>query len=349
MLNSTSSRKPTTTTIPRRSVKRPLRVRPALTRFDESLGRRLRPQNANVLLESVRGIVRTNLAEADIDSVGTFEDIVNQCLDLGYRGESLVAFVYEVLRDRFAARVYRRLSSSGRRPSSAEVEDLVGVTTEAVQALISNANRQRHSLTYALLLSIADHRSIDYLRRKKADLVDDLDTYHTRHVWSPTAAHDARPDNQIHRRQRIQLARELRTAVLESVNLLPYMERTALILVEVEGQSYDEIALRLGIKRTDVGNVVRRARLKRDRLLMPLLRGIEQLEGHIGFKQIQAQRSLRLNLLRWTTEMGDGVCAACSDRQSLLHTADAACYDHALEHAEETPETEDVSVRQAIN
>jgi RNA polymerase sigma factor (sigma-70 family) len=271
-------------------------------------------------------LVTRTLDETDVDCVSAFEGIVNQCLDLGYRGEALVAFIYEVLKDRFAARVYRRLNSSGRRPNFAEVEDLVGVTTEAVQVLIGNANRERHSLTYALLLSIADHRSIDYLRRKKADLVDDIDSYHTKHAWSPDAADQLRPDNQLHRRQRIELARDLRRAVLSSVNELPKVERTALILVEVQGLSYDEIALVLEIKRTDVGNVVRRARLRRDRLLMPLLREIEQLEGHIGFKQIQAERSLRLNLLRWTTEMGDGVCASCVKRGSLLHTAHEECF-----------------------
>ena len=95
-----------------RRVRRPLRVRPALDRFDESLRRRLRPKVAAPTLHAVRSLL-TRLSDAeDVDCVSTFENIVNQCLDLGYRGEALVAFIYEVLRDRFAARVYRRLNRS---------------------------------------------------------------------------------------------------------------------------------------------------------------------------------------------------------------------------------------------
>ncbi|MEE2785745.1 MAG: RNA polymerase sigma factor [Myxococcota bacterium] len=321
---------------------RPLRVHGALARCGVALQRRLRTDRSDVLL-AVSHFIEKQLCRDDVDSVSAFEDTLNGSLDLGYRGPEVVAFIFEVLSDRFAARVYRRLSSGGRRPHTTEVEDLVSVTVEAVNTLIANANRERHTLTYALLLSIADHRSIDYLRRKKADLVDDLDTYHTRHAWSPAEADLARPDYQLERSYRIRLARRLRTAILKSVNELERVERGALILVEVDGLSYDEIATRLDIKRTDVGNIVRRARLKRDRYLMPLLRQIEQLEGHIGFKEIQADRNLRLNLLRWTTEMGDGVCAVCADRYALLHTAEDPCFHGSADTPESYEPLDDVA------
>jgi len=98
-----------------------------------------------------------------------------------------------------------------------------------------------------------------------------------------------------------------------------------LVLVEIEGLGYDDVAAALGLKRTDVGNVVRRARLKRDRQLMPRLRSMSGLDGHVGFAALQNDRSLRLNMLRWTTEMGDGVCARCLKQHAHLHTADSPC------------------------
>ena len=56
--------------------------------------------------------------------------------------------------------------------------------------------------------------------------------------------------------------------MLTVVNGLPDLERAALIMVEIEGLGYEAVATNLGIKRTDVGNLVRRARLHRDRGLM---------------------------------------------------------------------------------
>ncbi len=303
---------------------RPLRVRPALTRFNGRLGRRAK--KPNIEREYVKKTVADALQAEDIDTIGNFEWVLNTCLDQGYRGPALMTFVYEVLRDRFAARVHRRLARSGRRLDTSEVQDLVGVTTEAVHNLVSKANRTRHTLTYALLLSIADHRTIDYLRRKRPELSDNLEAFHTESAWSPDAGHLGRPDEALWAQQRVHLARRLRTEVLASVNELPETERSALVLVEVFGLGYDIIAERLAIKRTDVGNLVRRARLRRDRLLMPRLRSIGELDGHVGFNELQANRALRLNLLRWTTEMGDGVCAFCAKRGYLLHSASEGCF-----------------------
>ena len=78
----------------------------------------------------------------DVDCVSTFENIVNQCLDLGYRG---MPWLHSFTRcfGIICSPGLSPLNGSGRRPSTAEVEDLVGVTTEAVQVLIGNANRER--------------------------------------------------------------------------------------------------------------------------------------------------------------------------------------------------------------
>jgi RNA polymerase sigma factor (sigma-70 family) len=307
-----------------------------LGRFSETLSLTLRKTTSEPVGLALDA-VKKHLDDEMADSVSTFEGVLNQCLDAGYRRPALMGFVFEVLRDRFAARIYRRLSRSGRRPSVADVEELVGVTTEAIHVLIQNANRARHTLTYALLLSIADHRTIDYLRRKKPELRDQIDLFHTKSAWGPDSNEVERPDNALIRQDRIRLARTLRAAVLCAVNELPLEERAALILVEVEGLGYDQIADILDVKRTDVGNLVRRARLKRDRNLMPRLRGMTELGGHVGFTTIQGNRDLRLNLLRWTTEMGDGVCGSCVKRVYKLHTADVDCFESEHQDSDEAP------------
>ena len=103
-----------------------------------------------------------------VDTVSAFEAIVNRCLDDGYRGEGLLAFVFVAMNRRFAARIGRRLKTSKLGARSSDIEDLVMVTIEGVQKLFHRSERSTHSVTYALLLSISDHRAIDYLRRKKA-------------------------------------------------------------------------------------------------------------------------------------------------------------------------------------
>jgi RNA polymerase sigma factor (sigma-70 family) len=303
---------------------RPLKLTSALKRFRETLA--FESRNGTGECRRAVNVIEDILRFEPLDSVTNFELVLNGCLDVGYRNTALVGFVYEVLRDRFAARIHRRLSTSQRYPVVADVEDLVGVTIEAVQNMIRNANREKYSITYALLLSIADHRTIDYLRRKKPELSDKIETFHAASVWTPDAAESRRPDLALITQERLNLARRLRRAVLSAVNELPSQQRAALILVEVEGRGYDDVAALLDLKRTDVGNLVRRARLQRDRNLVPRLRDIHELEGRAGFGSIQANRDLRLNLLRWTTEMGDGVCGSCVDRSFKLHSGESACF-----------------------
>jgi hypothetical protein len=113
--------------------------------------------------------------------------------------------------------------------------------------------------------------------------------------------------------------------VLDSVNELELQQRRALILVEVEGLGYRDVATRLGMKNTDVGNFVRRTRKVRDANLIAALRKEPTLEGHIGYAELQGAKELRTNLLRWAAEIGDGFCFRCLTSDAKLHTADRAC------------------------
>lgn len=319
---------------------RPLRVTPSLARFRARLRGAMQrgssdPDRVARRLAAL-SLVDSDLAAPDADTVGCFERVLNGCLDLGYRAQPLAAFVFETLERRFSARVRRRLAASGQDPASEEVADLVATTAEAVYGLIRGARREKHTLSYALLVSIADHRTIDYLRRKRPEYRDTMDDRAGESdAWSLGTRRDD-PEQRLVRQQRVSLARRLREVVLEAVNALPDDERAALVLVEIEGLGYDEVAAALGLKRTDVGNIVRRARLKRDRGLMPLLRTVPGLEQHVGFAEMQNDRALRLNMLRWTTEMGDGVCACCLRDHHHLHTAEAPCRPAASAPA--TPE-----------
>ena len=302
-----------------------LRVDVGLSRLSEEI-RRLSLSCDQSALISLHRQLQVAAARADLNTIECFETVLNTTLDSGFRGPQIIGFIYDVLFERFSARIRRRLATSRRGINPADVEDLLGVTIEAVQSLISNANRTRHTLTYALLLAIAEHRTIDYLRRKKPELTDQIESFQTTSLWNPGQDSRVRPDVQLENQERLEIARELRAAVLRAVNDLPDVQRKALVLVEVEGLGYDDIAHRLNLKRTDVGNLVRRARLQRDRNLMPYLRVLKSLDGHVGFKRIQDNRTLRVNLLRWTTEMGDGVCRACLNRSYRLHTASESCF-----------------------
>ena len=57
----------------------------------------------------------------------------------------------------------------------------------------------------------------------------------------------------------------------------------------------------------------------------------------VGFKGIQENRLLRINLLRWTAEMGDGVCAACLKRGKRLHIGTEPCFEVESNQALEMP------------
>ncbi|MGB0648118.1 MAG: sigma-70 family RNA polymerase sigma factor, partial [Bradymonadia bacterium] len=220
---------------------RKLAVRAALRRLIE-LSRR----NPDVDPELTAVLTDFEDHGSGVDTVSAFEMIVNRCLDSGYRGEGLLAFVFLALNRRFASRIKKRLKASPLGARTVDVEDLVMVAMEGVQKLFYRSDRERHSVTYSLLLSIADHRAIDHLRRKKANLVPCVDTL-TSGSREPVQT-SLRPDQQYQAKERETLLRLIRGAILESVNSLTAQQRRALILVEVEGVGYREVARRLHMK-----------------------------------------------------------------------------------------------------
>ncbi len=306
---------------PPQKVSPPLNLNGPLRRFCAQIRTRMRKGAADEVRTARRraalAVVEAVLHGEDMDTIRGFEAVLNGCLDIGYRAQPLAAFVFDALHRRLAARVRRRMLRSGRDADSPEVADLVASTAVAIQKLIRGANREQHDLRYALLLSIADHRTIDFLRRRRPEYRESMDD-------PALALRGDNPEARVSRLQRKVLACALRDAVLDAHNALPARERTALILVEIEGQGYDEVAQALSVKRTDVGNVVRRARLQRDRLLVPRLRTIKGLEGHVGFQGMQADRELRCKMLMWSADVGEGICPHCVG-QYHLHPAEQDC------------------------
>lgn len=266
---------------------------------------------------------------SQVDTIETFERILNGCLSLGYRARPLAAFVFGVLEPRFSARIRRRLLAAGVMPSPDDVADVVGAAAETLARLIRDARRSEYTLRYALLLSLADHRAVDFIRsrRRRPESVGlpegDGGELAAEGLWGVDGPRD--PEEQMHQGQRHALAVTVRAAVFAAVNALPHRERAALIAVDLHGAGYPEVARALDLSATDVGNVVRRARLLRDRALVPHLRGLPHMGGHVGFAEIQDDKTLRLQILRWSADIGAGVCGACAQAHSRLHDSAEHC------------------------
>jgi RNA polymerase sigma factor (sigma-70 family) len=266
----------------------------------------------------------------DVDTIETFETVLNRCLSFGYRARPLAAFAFSVLEPRFAARARRRLTASGFDASPDDVADVVGAAAETLARLIRDARRDEYTLRYALLLSLADHRAIDLVRsrRRRPETLCDLasDGDEGRDLAGQVAG-PRDPESELDCRERTALAHRMRDAVFLAVNTLPPRERAALIAVELRAEGYPEIARLLSLSPTDVGNVVRRARLLRDRALTPHLRAVSASPGEVclGFNELQESKVLRLQMLRWSVEMGAGVCPRCAHGVGHLHDADAPC------------------------
>lgn len=315
----------------------PLTVRPGLAAFiqavDAAVARAARDPEPDPERDRRRRVVLMflrKIAEASrVDTIECFEKILNGCLSLGYRARPLAAFVFTVLEPRFAGRVRRRLAAAGMYPSPDDIADVVAATAETLARLIRDARRSEYTLRYALLLSMADHRAIDFMRarRRRPEFVGlpegDGGELAVDALWGDAVAPD--PEKQIAHGERNALALAVRAAVFAAVNGLPDRERAALIAVDLDGAGYPEVARHLSLSPMDVGNVVRRARLLRDRALVPHLRGLPQLGGHVGFAEMQEDKELRLHMLRWSVDLGGGVCAACARGRGHLHDPDARC------------------------
>ena len=110
------------------------------------------------------------------------------------------------------------------------------------------------------LFRIATHLSIDAVRRERTSHKDDLDEVNEAHlaeggegILSTSLGNDPRENA---------LRRELAGKIQEALATLPEKHRTILVLREVEGLSYEELAERLGIHKGTVMSRLFHARKK---------------------------------------------------------------------------------------
>ena len=194
------------------------------------------------------------------------------------------------------------------------------VAMEGVQKLFYRSDRQQHSVTYSLLFVYC--RSPSYRLPPQKESGSSALCGHPCQRPARFRPRFPTPGPAISGKGAENLLRLIRGAILESVNSLTTQQRRALILVEVEGVGYREVAQRLEMKETDVGNFVRRTRKVRDANFIAALRQQDCLGGHIGFAELQRSKELRTNLLRWAADIGDGFCYRCVNEAATLHTAD---------------------------
>jgi RNA polymerase sigma-70 factor, ECF subfamily len=110
------------------------------------------------------------------------------------------------------------------------------------------------------LFRIATHLSIDTVRRERTSHKDDVDEVNEAHlaeggegILSTSLGNDPRENA---------LRRELAGKIQEALATLPEKHRTILVLREVEGLSYEELAERLGIHKGTVMSRLFHARKK---------------------------------------------------------------------------------------
>jgi RNA polymerase sigma-70 factor (ECF subfamily) len=116
------------------------------------------------------------------------------------------------------------------------------------------------------LLRIASHISIDAIRRERRSLKDDVDDVDESALSSGaegilSTALGTNP-------QETALRRELTDHITDALARLPEAHRTILVLREVEGLSYEELAERLGIPKGTVMSRLFHARKKMQALLL---------------------------------------------------------------------------------
>ncbi len=110
------------------------------------------------------------------------------------------------------------------------------------------------------LFRIATHLAIDSVRRERRSRKDDLDEVNEAHlaeggegILSTSLGNDPRANV---------LRRELAEKIQEALATIPEKHRTILVLREVEGLSYEELAERLGIHKGTVMSRLFHARKK---------------------------------------------------------------------------------------
>lgn len=150
--------------------------------------------------------------------------------------------------------------------SKTDVEDL---TQEVfIKAYKSLPRFKFDSTLQTWLYRIAVNHSIDYLRKKKLTRIlsfDGLDEWLLGRLRGTSHAHDKIPEN-INRA-------EVKELVDWGLSKLSGDSKTVLILREIEGLRYDEIAAVLGISIPAVKSRLFRARSELKKILTPALRG----------------------------------------------------------------------------
>ncbi len=272
------------------------------------------PRATELYLASLRRSGRTvaplgRVGDAPDDSVAAFEGLLNQSLRAGLRGPELLAFAWGVVEPLCHSTVRRRFSRAGRAHDTAAIADAVSATAEALARILGRdeLSREDFDVRLSLMLGIADHKAIDTLRR---DRVRGATAALDPGVATTTSIEQAWEERA--RARRVQRARAL---VFRAVNGLPELERRALLMVDVEQRSYEEVAHALRLGANDVGNVLRRARRLRDRELLGRDATVDDVEA----------KSSRLGVLRWALEVGAPVCGLCVRRRGHLHGAEVVC------------------------
>lgn len=105
---------------------------------------------------------------------------------------------------------------------------------------------------YRIVINQARNRQRWWRRRHRADQIS-LDEHLERHGDFPQPGDSVSPDRQLRRKQ-------LAARIWAALDHLPFDQRTAVVLREIDGLSYDEIAFSLGVAVGTVKSRLTRAR-----------------------------------------------------------------------------------------
>lgn len=133
----------------------------------------------------------------------------------------------------------------------AEAEDITQETLIRVWEKRSEWQEIENIGAYAA--TICRRMALDYARKTERFKSEDIGTAHT--ALHATAAETALPDEMLDRRQRLHRVRQL-------IDRLPETQRSIMLLRDIEGMRYDEVARTLQLTETQVKVYLHRARNK---------------------------------------------------------------------------------------
>jgi RNA polymerase sigma factor (sigma-70 family) len=150
---------------------------------------------------------------------------------------------FSTLVGRYQDRIYRFILGM-----SGSHEEALDLTQETfLKAYQGMASWQADALFKTWLYRIASNTTMDVLRRRK------IVSYVGIEEWESVASQDAGPERQAQDRQSID-------ALEQALARIPLLYREALLMRELEGMSYNEIALALDITTGTVKSRIARAR-----------------------------------------------------------------------------------------